>query len=83
VYYKIKEGNIECNPSYTESDKWSNSLTHGGSLMRGVSRRELAKFESAEDNAVVTAPTFFSVELQLYLSVFSLCIGSCLFCLSA
>jgi hypothetical protein len=38
--------------------------------MCGMSRRELAKFESAEDTAVVTAPTFFSVELQLSLSVF-------------
>jgi hypothetical protein len=74
---------VECNPAYTESDRWSNSLTRGGSLMCGVSRRELAKFESAEDSAVVTAPTFFSVELRLSLSVFRLCIGSCLFLLSA
>jgi hypothetical protein len=51
--------------------------------MCGVSRQELAKFESTEDSAVVTAPTFFSVELPLSLSVFRLCICSCLFLLSA
>ena len=25
VYYRIKGENVECNPAYTESDRWSSS----------------------------------------------------------
>ena len=32
VYYRIKGENVECNPAYTEFDRWSSSRKRGGLL---------------------------------------------------